>query len=106
PFTNDFPCADIHAILSLDILHQLIKGGFKDHLVDWVEQYLVHVHGRTEADKILNDIDQWIAAVAPFARLRQFPQGWHCKQWTSDDSKALMKVYIAAIEGHVPKDIV
>ncbi|KAI6118059.1 hypothetical protein F5141DRAFT_1000549, partial [Pisolithus sp. B1] len=59
PFTNDFPCADIHAMLSPDILHQLIKGGFKDHLVDWVERYLVHVHGRTEADKILNDIDQW-----------------------------------------------
>ncbi|KAI6128901.1 hypothetical protein EDD16DRAFT_1701506 [Pisolithus croceorrhizus] len=106
PFTNDFPCADIHAMLSPDILHQLIKGGFKDHLVDWVERYFVHIHGKTEADKILDDIDRRIAAVAPFAGLRRFPQGRHFKQWTGDDSKGLMKVYIAAIEGHVPKDVV
>lgn len=106
PFTNDFPRTDIHKMLSPDILHQLIKGGFKDHLVDWVERYLVHVHGKAEAEKILDDIDQRIAAIAPFAGLRRFPEGRHFKQWTGDDSKGLMKVYIAAIEGHVPKDVV
>ena len=65
-----------------------------------------------------------IAAVAPFAGLRRFPQGRGFKQWTGDDSKALMKVcllrswiffisrdqihkvYIAAIEGYVPDDVV
>ncbi|KAG2355217.1 hypothetical protein BDR07DRAFT_1453834 [Suillus spraguei] len=31
PFTNDFPRADIHELLSFDLLHQLIKGAFKDH---------------------------------------------------------------------------
>ncbi|KAI6111469.1 hypothetical protein EDD16DRAFT_1521955 [Pisolithus croceorrhizus] len=36
----------------------LIKGGFKDHLGDWVEQYLVHVHGKAKVEKILDDIDQ------------------------------------------------
>ena len=46
-------------MLSPDILHQLIKGGFKDHLVDWVEKYLIHIHGKTEAERILNDIDRW-----------------------------------------------
>ncbi|KIK78810.1 hypothetical protein PAXRUDRAFT_162980, partial [Paxillus rubicundulus Ve08.2h10] len=35
-----------------------------------------------------------------------FPQGWHFKQWTGNDSKALMKVYLPAIEGHVPNDII
>ncbi|KAI6155779.1 hypothetical protein BKA82DRAFT_4326792 [Pisolithus tinctorius] len=106
PFTNDFPCADIYGMLSPDILHQLIKGGFKDHLVDWVEHYLIHIHGKTQVEKVLDEIDWRIAAVAPYTGLRRFPQGRHFKQWTSDDSKGLMKVYIAAIEGYVPQYVV
>ncbi|KAI5992849.1 hypothetical protein EDC04DRAFT_2872713 [Pisolithus marmoratus] len=106
PFTSKFPHADIQRMLSLDILHQLIKGGFKDHLVDWVEKYLIHVHGRSTAEKILDDIDRRIADVTPFTGLRCFPQGQHFKQWTGNDSKGLMKVYIAAIEGYVPEEII
>ncbi|KAI6144676.1 hypothetical protein BKA82DRAFT_4330895 [Pisolithus tinctorius] len=70
PFTSRFPCADIQRMLSLDILHQLIKGGFKDHLVDWVEGYLIRIHGKGAAEKILDDIDRRIAAVALFTGLR------------------------------------
>lgn len=58
PFTNDFPRADIHELLAPDILHQIIKGAFKDHLVSWVEDFLVLKHGRTRANEILDDIDQ------------------------------------------------
>src|SRR5882724_2245141 len=36
-----------------------------------------------------------IAAAAPFAGLRRFPEGRRFKQWTGDDSKALMKVIFA-----------
>jgi len=110
PFTNSFPRADIHELLSPDILHQLIKGTFKDHLVTWVGQYLIAEHGKTRAKEILDDIDQRftnfifhvqygllanmyfsIAAVPLFANLRRFPEGRGFKQWTGDDSKALMK---------------
>ncbi|KAG1856020.1 hypothetical protein DFJ58DRAFT_716121 [Suillus subalutaceus] len=105
-FTNDFPHADIHKLLAPDLLHQIIKGSFKDHLVEWVERYLLQEHGKTRANIILDDIDRRIAAVPPFPGLRQFPQGRHFKQWTGDDSKALMKVYLPAIEGHVPEDVV
>ncbi|EMD36485.1 hypothetical protein CERSUDRAFT_95785 [Gelatoporia subvermispora B] len=76
PFANDFPRADIHQLIAPDLLHQLIKGTFKDHLVNWVEDYLVIEHGRK------------------------------FKQWTGDDSKALMKVYLPAIVGYVPDNIV
>ncbi|KAG1880017.1 hypothetical protein F4604DRAFT_1879912 [Suillus subluteus] len=85
PFMNDFTRADIHELIAPDIFHQLIKGTFKDHLVDWIEK---------------------IAAVPAFAGLRHFPQGRGFKQWTGDDSKALMKVYLSAIEGYVPVDMV
>jgi hypothetical protein len=59
----------------------------------------------------------------PFAGLRRFPEGRGFKQWTGDDSKALMKavigclqtlyhhlcfhyqVYLPALQGHLPGDV-
>ncbi|KAI6001202.1 hypothetical protein EDD15DRAFT_2477653 [Pisolithus albus] len=106
PFTHDFLRADIYELIAPDLLHQIIKGAFKDHLVEWVEKFLRHTHGDARANEILDDIDRRIAAIAPFPGLRRFPQGRHFKQWTGDDSKALMKVYLPAIEGHVPEEII
>ncbi|KAF8189218.1 hypothetical protein K438DRAFT_1593563, partial [Mycena galopus ATCC 62051] len=34
PFTADFPRADLHELILMDLLHQIIKGTFKDHTVD------------------------------------------------------------------------
>jgi hypothetical protein len=38
-----------------------------------------------------------IAAAILFAGLRRFPEGCGFKQWTGDDSKALMKVDYCSI---------
>ncbi|KAI6099664.1 hypothetical protein F5141DRAFT_987918, partial [Pisolithus sp. B1] len=106
PFTNDFPHADIYKMLTPDLLHQIIKGIFKDHLVTWIGKYLKITHGEAEANQILDDIDQRIAAVLLYPNLWHFPEGQRFKQWTADDSKALMKVYLPAIKGHVPLGMV
>ncbi|KAJ6529976.1 hypothetical protein B0H10DRAFT_2273658 [Mycena sp. CBHHK59/15] len=106
PFTTDFPRADIHELISMDLLHQIIKGTFKDHVVDWVEDYIRGAHEKAEADRILADIDRRIAITPPFPGLRQFPVGRGFKQWTGNDSKGLMKVYLPAIAGHVPSQMV
>ncbi|OCH89266.1 hypothetical protein OBBRIDRAFT_813252 [Obba rivulosa] len=106
PFTNNFSRADIHQMLSPDILHQLIKGTFKDHLITWVEDYIVLTYSKARAEEILADIHRRIAAAPSFSGLRRFPEGRRFKQWTGNNSKALMKVYIPAITGHVPDDMV
>ncbi|KAF8962421.1 hypothetical protein BDZ97DRAFT_1662882 [Flammula alnicola] len=109
PFTYNFPRANIHELLSPDLLHQAIKGTFKDHFVTWVGEYLVIEHGEARAVEILHDIDRryvFISAVPIFPGLRRFPDGRDFSQWTGDDSKALMKVYMSAITGHVPSEMV
>lgn len=58
PFTASFPRADIHELMAPDLLHQIIKGTFKDHLVEWVGEYLVGEHGGTRAAAIMADIDR------------------------------------------------
>ncbi|KAH8990667.1 hypothetical protein EDB86DRAFT_3065262 [Lactarius hatsudake] len=106
PFTHSFPRTDIHELLTPDLLHQLIKGVFKDHLVEWVLEYLHLTHREKVALETIEDIDCRISAVAPFPGLRRFADGRDFKQWTGDDSKALMKVFLATIAGYVPSAMV
>ena len=57
-FTTHFPRADIHKMLFPNLLHQVIKGAFKDHIVNWVQRWLVKTHGEAHANRILEDIDE------------------------------------------------
>lgn len=67
PFMRDFPRADIHELLSSDLLHQAIKGTFKDHLVDWVGVYLEIKYEKAKAERIMDEIDRRYTPLAqPF----------------------------------------
>ncbi|KAF8977475.1 hypothetical protein BDQ17DRAFT_1403369 [Cyathus striatus] len=101
PFTSFFPRANIHELLSPDLLHQVIKGTFRDHIVEWVSAYILGEY-KPRGDDVLQDIDRRISAVPPFSELQRFPDGCDFKQWTGGDSKVLMKVYLTAITGYVP----
>jgi hypothetical protein len=51
-----------------------------------------------DGKRIMDDIDRRIAfAVADYPGLRRFPQGRNFKQWTGNDSKALMKAGYASV---------
>ncbi|TFY53155.1 hypothetical protein EVJ58_g9608 [Rhodofomes roseus] len=93
-------------VLTGDILYQLIEGAFMDHQVTWTCQYLVLTYGEQGAKEILDEIDRRIVAMPPFPEFRHFHQGRDVKQWTGDDSKASMKVYLPAIHSLVPPEIV
>ena len=54
----NFPRADIYELLTFDLLHQVIKGAFKDHIVTWIEEYLEIVYGSSRASQILDEIDR------------------------------------------------
>ncbi|KAJ3754049.1 hypothetical protein EV360DRAFT_96763 [Lentinula raphanica] len=105
PFTEGFPRADIHEMMSPDLLHQIIKGCFKDMLVEWTLEYLRLEHGEARANEILDDIDRRLAAVPSFPGLRRFPHGRRFKQWTGDDSKALMKIFLPAVAEYLPMEM-
>ncbi|KAF8869899.1 hypothetical protein CPB85DRAFT_1446504 [Mucidula mucida] len=105
PFTASFPRADIYEIIMSDILHQVVKGTFKDHLVEWIQEYLVLTHGKDEAGRIMNDVNRRLAVTPEFPGLRHFPHGCRFKQWTGDDSKALMKIFIPAIADYIPAEM-
>ena len=86
-------------------------------MVTWVEGFLKLAHFASGSNMIMDDIDHWyvifvylsikliensLALVPPFGGLRSFPNGQRFKQWTGDDSKALMKVSVTASHKHRP----
>ncbi|KAL0572526.1 hypothetical protein V5O48_009441 [Marasmius crinis-equi] len=74
-FTNYFLRADIHLLLTPNLLHQIIKGTFKDHLVDWINEHIIATHGDKDGKKVIDDTNCWLAAVPQFTGLRQFLEG-------------------------------
>ncbi|KAG9094384.1 hypothetical protein FRC06_010865 [Ceratobasidium sp. 370] len=89
PFWADLPYADISNCVAPDILHQLHKGVFGDHVVKWCTAIL----GAKEVDRRTKGMPR-------FQKLRHFARGVSpLSQWTGTESKALGSVFLPVLSG-------
>lgn len=95
PFWRDFPHCDIHAAFTPDILHQLHKGVFWDHLMSWVMSL------------VKDEIDERFKTIPSYPSLRYFKKGLSTlTQCSGTEFKEMQRCILAVLASAVESEVV
>jgi hypothetical protein len=90
PFWADFEFVDIATCITPDLLHQLNKGVFKDHIVKWCTKMLG-----------ANEVDRRLKGMPRFRDLRHFAKGSSViSHWTGTEARHLAKTFLPVVTGY------
>lgn len=98
PFWRDLPHCNIFSSFTPDLLHQLHKGVFKDHMCEWAT---------ASAEGGEDEVNSRFMASLDHASLRHFRNGISAvSQWTGHEYKNMEKVFLGVINGSSEERVV
>ncbi|HEV7737536.1 MAG TPA: hypothetical protein VGO47_09225, partial [Chlamydiales bacterium] len=99
PFWSKLPHVNIFECFTPDLLHQLHKGVFKDHLVKWCMEAAVTYSNPKEIDKRFK-------CMPHHPSIRHFKKGISAiAQWTGKEIKEIERVFVSLLFGAVPPEV-
>ncbi len=107
PFWVDLPHCNIFQCFTPDILHQLHKGVFKDHVIKWATAAINTDGPERVSDSMQKiEVDSHFQAMTHHPSLRHFKKGiLLISQWTGNEYKNMEKVFLSVIAGSADESV-